>query len=174
MEDVEAHYRVAYFYAFLDHTLNHLKTRFSKELEGALLAAYLIAGNLKNLRDEIVAKLLELSPVLFLVTRTSVNIIKCLPKASTECAVRKFPAILEAVVCKNDHTSWNWLVCFSRHCLRHPSRENLYRSLATAINNQLREEADPPPALIQLEEGYFRGAVRSSCSVDNQTQAPPE
>ena len=59
VEDVEAHYRVAYFYAFLDHTLNHLKTMFSEELEGALLATYLIPSNLKDLCDETVTKLKE-------------------------------------------------------------------------------------------------------------------
>ena len=59
VEDVEAHYRVAYFFAFFDHTQNHLKTRFSKELEGALLATYHIPGNLKDLCDETVTKLKE-------------------------------------------------------------------------------------------------------------------
>ena len=100
----------------------------------------------------------------------------------------------EAVVRKNDHISWNRLLCFSRRCLRHPDRGECRRSLATAINNQLRDEADPPPALIRsttrkrflpaddpttilatrvsakLEEGDFRGAVRLACSDD--TLAP--
>ena len=35
--DTESYYRVAYYFAFLDHTLSHLKTRFPPELEGALL-----------------------------------------------------------------------------------------------------------------------------------------
>ena len=134
------------------------------------------------------------STVFSLPLRTSVNIIKRLPKASRECAARKFAAILEAVVRKNDHNSWNRLLCFSRRCLRHPDRGECRRSLATAINNQLRDEADPPPALIRsttrkrflpaddpttilaahvsgkLEEGDFRGAVRLACSDD--TLAP--
>ena len=33
VEDIESHYRVAYYYAFLDHTISHLKTRFPPELE---------------------------------------------------------------------------------------------------------------------------------------------
>ena len=38
--DTESYYRVAYYFAFLDHTLSHLKTRFPPELEGALLATF--------------------------------------------------------------------------------------------------------------------------------------
>ena len=56
VEHVEAHYRVAYFSIFLNHTFNHLKTKFSKEFEGALLTTYLIPENLKDLSDEIVTK----------------------------------------------------------------------------------------------------------------------
>jgi len=44
--EIEAHYRVAYFYAFLDHTVI-LKTRFPRELEGALLATLLLPSNEK-------------------------------------------------------------------------------------------------------------------------------
>ncbi len=46
VEDIESHYRLAYFYAFLDHTINHMKTRFPKELEGALIASYLLPCNI--------------------------------------------------------------------------------------------------------------------------------
>ena len=53
VQDVESHYRVAYYYAFLDHTVAHLKTRFPPELAGALLATYLLPGNLTNLSREI-------------------------------------------------------------------------------------------------------------------------
>ena len=42
------------------------------------------------------------------------------PKASRECAVRKFAAILGAVVDKNDHTSWVHLLRFSSRCLGYP------------------------------------------------------
>jgi len=56
-EEIEAHYRVAYFYAFLDHTISHLKTRFPRELEGALLATLLLPGNEKLLSDDTVAKI---------------------------------------------------------------------------------------------------------------------
>ena len=59
VEDLKAYYRVAYFYTFLDHTLNHLSSRFSKEMEGALLATYLIPTNIKDLSDEIVAKMYQ-------------------------------------------------------------------------------------------------------------------
>ena len=59
VEETEAHYRVAYFYAFLDHTINHLKTRFPKELEGTLLATYLLPSKVEFLSDEKVIKIKE-------------------------------------------------------------------------------------------------------------------
>ena len=40
VEDIESHYRVAYFFTFLDHTLNHLNTRFPADL-----ATYLFHRN---------------------------------------------------------------------------------------------------------------------------------
>ena len=69
------------------------------------------------------------------------------PKASRECAARKFAAILGAVVDKNDHTSWMRLLRFSSRCLRHPERGGGRLSLATAVNRQMREEVDPPPTV---------------------------
>ena len=59
VEDVESHYRVAYYYAFLDHTVAHLKSRFPPELEGALLATYLLPSNLSSLSEEIESKLVK-------------------------------------------------------------------------------------------------------------------
>ena len=35
--DTENYYKVAYYFAFVDHTLSHLKTWFPPQLEGALL-----------------------------------------------------------------------------------------------------------------------------------------
>ena len=57
VEDIEGHYRVAYYYAFLDHTTSHLKTRFSPELEGALLATYFLPSNTFKLSKEISDKI---------------------------------------------------------------------------------------------------------------------
>ena len=53
--DLESYYRVGYYFAFLDHTLSHLKTRFPPELEGALLATYLLAGNINNVSNKTIA-----------------------------------------------------------------------------------------------------------------------
>ena len=50
---------MAYYYAFLDHTVAHLKTRFPPELAGALLATYLLPGNLTNLSQEIECELIK-------------------------------------------------------------------------------------------------------------------
>lgn len=49
-ESKQDYFKLAYFYAFLDHTITHLKTRFAEELEGALLVTYLIPGKLCTLR----------------------------------------------------------------------------------------------------------------------------
>ena len=53
--DIESYYRVSYYFAFLDHTLSHLKTRFPPELEGALLATSLLPGNVNNISKETIA-----------------------------------------------------------------------------------------------------------------------
>ena len=47
--------RVAYYFAFVDHTLYRLQTRFPPELEGALLATFLLLGNTSNLSNETIA-----------------------------------------------------------------------------------------------------------------------
>ena len=48
VEDIEGHYRVAYYYAFLDHTISHLKTRFPPELEGC--ASCLLSPTFQHLQ----------------------------------------------------------------------------------------------------------------------------
>ena len=53
--DKESYYRVAYYFAFADRTLSHLKTRFPPELEGALLATFLLPSNTSNLSNETIA-----------------------------------------------------------------------------------------------------------------------
>ena len=53
--DMESYYRVGYYFAFLDHTLSHLKTRFRLELEGALLATSLLPVNINNVSDKTIA-----------------------------------------------------------------------------------------------------------------------
>lgn len=35
IEDMEAHYRIVYYFAFLDHVIDHLGTRFSADLKNA-------------------------------------------------------------------------------------------------------------------------------------------
>ena len=56
VEDTEGHYRVAYYYAFLEHTVSHLKIRFPPELEGVLLATYLLPSNTSKLSEDISVK----------------------------------------------------------------------------------------------------------------------
>ena len=50
------------------------------------------------------------------------KILKRLPKASREFSAKKFAAILDAVVTKNDPASWDRLLRFNTRCLRQPRR----------------------------------------------------
>ena len=80
--------------------------------------------------------------------RPSVKILKRIPRASRELLGKKLAVILEAVVRNNDRASWDRLLRFGARCLRHPRpvRGGRRWALATAVNSQLREEADPPAA----------------------------
>ena len=49
----EEFYRLNYFYAFLDHVLSHLETRFPKEHKNAMLAYYLLPDHLSQLTKQI-------------------------------------------------------------------------------------------------------------------------
>ena len=117
------------------------------------------------------------------------NILKRIPKASREQCGRKLAAILHAVVSKNDNSTWDRFFRFSAR-LRAPRRAGNRRSLASAVNKQLSEEADAPTVPTEtcsrkgmpprqdpirylasrvsskLEEGDFKGAVRLACSDD--------
>jgi hypothetical protein len=73
---------------------------------------------------------------------SSVKILKRIPKASRLLAGRKLASILEAIVGKNDHDSWDRLFRFSSRCLRATKRGGQRRSLATVVNRQLEEESD--------------------------------
>ena len=57
VNDIEAHYRVAYYYAFLDHTINHLNTRFPETFEDALIATHLLPANIGNLSSQNISKI---------------------------------------------------------------------------------------------------------------------
>ena len=50
--DTESYYRVAYYFALVDHTLSHLKTRFPPEL-----ATFLLPCNTSNLSNETIANI---------------------------------------------------------------------------------------------------------------------
>ena len=79
----------------------------------------------------------------------SVRILKRVPRASRQQAASKLACIVQDVVDLNTVEAWVRLMKFSRRCLARPSRGGHRRSLATAVNRQLREEADlvlPPGA----------------------------
>ena len=127
-------------------------------------------------------------------TGSLVKIFKTIPKASREQCAKNLATILDACVETNDHAVWDRLLRFSSQCLRAPRRGGKRRSLASAINKQLSEEADVPTITsaataprcrvgkspsqdpieylatrvsLKLEEGDFRGAVKLGCSDDS-------
>ena len=126
---------------------------------------------------------------LFRRTSTSVKVVKRIPRASRHFAATKLAHVLDGVTEHNDAASWDRLFKFSFRCLALPKRGGSRRSLASALNEQLRAEADPAAATSQsarqssgprppgdplinlakrvstkLEEGDYKGAVRIACS----------
>ena len=122
-------------------------------------------------------------------------ILKRIPRLSRPSAARKFAAIVEQVVSRNDVPAWDRLLQFPRRCLRLPQRGGKRWNLASLINKQVSEESnnlndpshnvrsygrksgkssksrDVTEALAarvssKLEEGDYRGAVRLACSRD--------
>ena len=124
------------------------------------------------------------------------KILKIIPRASRPLAASKLACILDGVTAKNDLVSWDHLFRFPSHCLCTPVRGGHRKSLVSVVNQQLREEVDPPStqqgSLIgvrpnpnvkskhksdplsslatcvasKLEECDYRGAVRLACSDD--------
>ena len=77
----------------------------------------------------------------FPATKVYCEVLKCFSMASREQAGKKLATILDCIVSRNDHASWEHLLLFSTRCFRHPGREGRRWSLASAVNRQLREEA---------------------------------
>ena len=118
------------------------------------------------------------------------NILKRIPRASRDPSARKLASILNQVTTDNSAPSWDHLFHFASRCLRAPKRGGHLRSLASHVNQMIREEADPEasrqrsvkqrrrPAqdpldtlavrvASKLEEGDFKGAVRLASSEDS-------
>ena len=123
----------------------------------------------------------------------SVCVLERVPRASRHLAATKLARILEDASEKNDSGSWCRLFMFSHRCLAVQWCGGQRRNLASAVNAQLQEEAEPPsnpsphsrfkshPPIGQadgdfsslakrvsskLEDGDYRGAVRIACSED--------
>ena len=50
------HYKVNFYYPFIDHVIQHLNDRFPEEFKGVLLASFLIPLKLHLLDETVVAK----------------------------------------------------------------------------------------------------------------------
>ena len=121
------------------------------------------------------------------------RILKRIPRASRHLAATKLASILDDVTEKNDFPSWDRLFVFSSRCFAASKRGGQRRSLAAAVNKQLRNELasapqgqplhrnpgsksrSSPDALTslakrvssKLEDGDYKGAVRLACSEDS-------
>jgi len=56
-DDIETHYKVNFYYPFIDHVIQHLNDRFPEEIKGVLLASYLIPAKLYLLNETVVGKI---------------------------------------------------------------------------------------------------------------------
>ena len=121
------------------------------------------------------------------------RILKRIPRAYRHLAASKLASILDDVTEKNDFPSWDRLFAFSSRCFAASKRGGQRRSLAAAVNKQLRDELapasqgqplhhnpgsksrsspDPLTSLAKrvsskLEDGDYKGAVRLACSEDS-------
>lgn len=55
--DIEVHYKVKFYYPFIDHVIQHLNDRFPEEIKEVLLASFLIPSKLHLLDETVVAKI---------------------------------------------------------------------------------------------------------------------
>ena len=116
------------------------------------------------------------------------RILKRIPRASRHLAVTKLAGILNEITEKNEISSWSQLATFSTRFFSVQKRGGRRRSLASAVNAQLRDESltqphpsqrqpglykprDPQSLLAtqvssKLEEGDCKGAVWLTCSED--------
>ena len=116
------------------------------------------------------------------------RILKRIPRASRHLAATKLAGILNEITEKNEISSWSQLATFSTRFFSVQKRGGRGRSLASAVNAQLRDESltqphpsqrqpglykprDPQSLLAtqvssKLEEGDYKGAVRLTCSED--------
>ena len=77
--------------------------------------------------------------------KCSAKILKRISRASREQAASKLARILDAIVSKSDYASWDRLLRFSTRCFHAAAKGAKRCSLASMVNRQLREEADPLP-----------------------------
>ena len=73
------------------------------------------------------------------------RILKRIPRASRHLAATKLASILDDVTEKNDFSSWDRLFAFSSRCFAATKRGGQRRSLAAAVNKQLRDELVSAP-----------------------------
>ena len=102
----------------------------------------------------------------------SVLVLKRIPRGSKQLVATKLVRILENALEKNDSGSCAHLFKFSRRRLAVPRCGGRRRNLASAVNTQLQEEAEPPlnpsphshikhrPSPIGQADGDFRGLAK--------------
>ena len=130
----------------------------------------------------------------------SSRILKRVPRGSIDLAARKLASIVNSVVTGNDILTWQRLLLFTPPCLKKSRRGGKRWSLASAVNNQIKEELSEPDSespshrsrhekrrrkvvdvddalasrvASKLEEGDYKGALRLACGSDSIAEHSP-
>ena len=87
--------------------------------------------------------------------RSTVKLLKRIPRTSRDHAAKKLATILDQVVLNNNTAYWDGLFSSAPRYLRVPRRGGHCRSLASHVNAMLREQSDPdPPDSIPEERSH--------------------
>ena len=100
--------------------------------------------------------------------RTGYKLLKRIPRASKELGAKRFTSILDAVVDRNDHVSGPLLFLFEQCCFRFPRREKKKSSLASAVNNQIRDEAsniEPTSTMATSPSFVLNNTTQMKCKI---------
>ena len=65
-----------------------------------------------------------------------------IPQGLHESSAFKLDTILNDIVVENSEASWNWLFLFPTHCLRFPASGGHRSSLASKVNEAIRQICD--------------------------------
>ena len=138
---------------------------------------------------DVTSEAMPLDSISFMSTPKILKRISC---ASQYLAATRLATILDGISTRNDMDAWVRLFKFPSRCLRAPKRGGNRQSLASEVNQLLRDEADPTPSqppshrhpkyrrdplntlairVATKLEGDYRGAVHLAYSEDSFCQS---